>query len=75
MIDLASKITEELVQHQVREIDTTQLGKMVMERLRELDRVAYIRFACVYLRFKELDEVVDEIQSILKEASLSGVCS
>lgn len=67
VIELAADITGELMQRQTREIDTVELGAMVMERLKRLDRVAYIRFACVYRRFKEFDEVIDEIQSMVEE--------
>lgn len=59
---LAYKITADLMEKQVREISTTELGEVVMTRLRELDMIAYIRFACVYRRFKDVDELVDAIQ-------------
>ncbi|WP_194848248.1 transcriptional regulator NrdR [Candidatus Neptunochlamydia vexilliferae] len=62
--DLASAIASELMENQVREIDTTKLGALVMEKLRALDTVAYIRFACVYKRFKDVDEIMDAIHTI-----------
>ncbi|MGE0198690.1 MAG: transcriptional regulator NrdR [Simkaniaceae bacterium] len=65
--DLASSIASELMENQVREIDTTKLGELVMERLRELDTVAYIRFACVYRRFKDVDEIMDAIHTVAPE--------
>ncbi|MCB1107059.1 MAG: transcriptional repressor NrdR [Chlamydiia bacterium] len=65
--DLASHIANELVEKQVREIDTTKLGELVMEKLRNLDTVAYIRFACVYRRFKDVDEIMDAIHTIAPE--------
>jgi len=65
--DLASLIASELMEKQVREIDTTKLGELVMEKLRELDTVAYIRFACVYRRFKDVDEIMDAIHTIAPE--------
>src|SRR5688500_4743193 len=54
VIALASQITDELMQSQLREISTTQIGEMVMKHLQSLDPIAYIRFACVYRRFKDL---------------------
>jgi transcriptional repressor NrdR len=66
VIALASKITDDLMQGQVQEISTTHLGEMVMKQLQALDLIAYIRFACVYRRFKdlkELEEAIDTIQS------------
>jgi len=65
--DLASQIANELVENQVREISATKLGELVMEKLRALDTVAYIRFACVYRRFKDVDEIMDAIHTIVPE--------
>ena len=65
--DLASSIVNELIEKQVREIDTTALGEVVMERLRKLDAVAYVRFACVYRRFKDADEIMDAIHTATPE--------
>jgi len=62
--ELASQITAELMERQVREIESTEIGEIVMKHLKELDTIAFIRFACVYRRFKELDELMDEIQNI-----------
>jgi transcriptional repressor NrdR len=67
ILTLASQITGDLMERQVREIDTTELGEIVMRHLKELDTIAYIRFACVYRRFKVMDELMDEIQSISNE--------
>ena len=64
MIGLASQITDELVQSQVREISTTELGARAMQHLQALDPIAYIRFACVYRRFKDLGELEEAIKLI-----------
>ena len=61
--DLASSISFELIEKQVREIDTTKLGELVMKKLQKLDTVAYIRFACVYRRFKDVGEIIDVIHN------------
>lgn len=64
-------ITTELLRQQVKEITTKDLGVKVMQHLKKLDTIAYIRFACVYRRFKDLDELMQEIHSIgSKETSL-----
>ena len=63
-IAVAAKITGELVQGQQREVSTKQLGEMVMSHLQGLDPIAYIRFACEYKRFKQIDELVEAIESI-----------
>lgn len=64
VIAIATKITGDVMQRQVREISTTELGDLVMQHLQALDPIAYIRFACVYRRFKNVEELVDAIQSI-----------
>lgn len=61
---LAAQITAELMERQVREIETTELGEIVIQHLKELDTIAFIRFACVYRRFKDMDELMGEIQNI-----------
>ncbi len=61
---IASQIAADLTERQVREIETTELGEIVIRHLKELDSIAYIRFACVYRRFNDVDELMDEIQSI-----------
>ncbi len=65
--DLASSIVNELIERQVREIDTTTLGQIAMEKLRDLDTVAYIRFACVYRRFKDVDEIMNALNTAAPE--------
>jgi len=64
VISLAGLITEELVQAYAREVSTTELGEIVMKHLQGLDPIAYIRFACVYRRFKKIGELTDAIQLI-----------
>ncbi len=49
-----------------REISTSQLGELVLERLFDLDKVAYIRFASVYKHFENLDEFITEVNSLGK---------
>lgn len=64
VVAMASQITTELLQGQTKEISTKLLGEMVMKWLQPLDSIAYIRFACVYRRFKNIDELVEAIQTI-----------
>ena len=47
-----------------REISTAELGELVLQRLYEIDRVAYIRFASVYKHFENLDEFITEVKNI-----------
>lgn len=64
VIVLASKITNDLMQRQMKEISTRELGEIVMEALKSLDPIAYIRFACVYCRFKNINEITDAIRTV-----------
>jgi len=61
---LAYKIKADLMARGVREIASRELGEIVMQQLKETDVVAYIRFACVYKRFKDIKELLEAIQSI-----------
>ena len=51
-----SKITRELEEMGHAEIQSNVIGKMVMDGLKEMDKIAYIRFASVYTNFKEVEE-------------------
>jgi transcriptional repressor NrdR len=46
------------------EVDSRTVGDMVLRRLRDLDKVAYVRFASVYKEFKDLDEFTSELKSL-----------
>jgi transcriptional repressor NrdR len=48
-----------------RELSTQQIGAVVMERLRELDQVAYVRFASVYRRFEDIDAFMDVLRGLV----------
>jgi transcriptional repressor NrdR len=49
-----------------REVPSNVIGEMVMERLKKMDKVAYVRFASVYRQFKEIDEFMSELEELLK---------
>ena len=53
---LVSKISRELEEMGQAEVQSNVIGKMVMDSLKELDKIAYIRFASVYTNFKEVEE-------------------
>lgn len=61
---IAYKIKADLVSKGVREIGSQELGEIVLKHLLECDVVAYLRFACVYKRFKDVKELVEAIQSV-----------
>ena len=49
-----------------RELPTSQIGKLIMRRLKELDKVAYVRFASVYLEFEDVSEFMSELKNLVK---------
>ena len=50
-----------------REVESKQLGNMVIERLKDLDEVAYVRFASVYRQFKDINSFIDELEKMLHD--------
>lgn len=53
-----------------REVTSVRIGEMAMDRLKELDEVAYVRFASVYRQFKDINTFMEELKSILKDGSI-----
>ena len=49
-----------------REIETRVIGERVMDRLRDLDKIAYVRFASVYRQFGDLDSFLDELRALME---------
>jgi transcriptional repressor NrdR len=62
---VVSGIQVELQAKFEKEIPSSQLGEMIMQQLREIDHVAYIRFASVYREFADLQDFVEEVQPML----------
>ena len=64
---LVSEIEQELNNQMLNEIPSTKLGEMVMERLRKLDAVSYVRFASVYREFKDVDTFFSELKKMMNQ--------
>lgn len=64
---LVSEIEQELNNQLLNEIPSTKLGEMVMERLRKLDAVSYVRFASVYREFKDVDTFFSELKKMMNQ--------
>ena len=60
-------IENQIYSMEVSERPTRKIGELVMEKLKELDEVAYVRFASVYREFKDVNTFVDEISKLLKK--------
>ena len=72
-IEALEKITDEIEQELQnsleREVSTTEIGEMVMSRLKDLDEVAYVRFASVYRQFKDVNTFLEELQKLIDKRS------
>lgn len=64
---LTTEIEQAIQNSLVREISTDKLGEMVMERIKPMDEVAYIRFVSVYRRFQDVSGFVREVSRFLEE--------
>jgi len=64
---VADNIELELQNSLEREIKTTDIGEMVMSGLKDLDEVAYVRFASVYRQFRDINTFMVELNKLLKE--------
>ncbi|MDD6735899.1 MAG: transcriptional regulator NrdR [Clostridiales bacterium] len=67
MSELADKIESELYQMMSREISSTEIGEKVMTHLKELDEVAYVRFASVHKHFSDIYSFMTALQELLKD--------
>ena len=63
--DIIDSVEKHLADSIGREIPSSEIGQMIMEQLRVLDKVAYVRFASVYLDFKSAEEFMQELNQLL----------
>lgn len=66
---LVDSIETELFSQEVREIPTQVIGEFVMDGIRKLDEVAYVRFASVYREFKDVSTFMDELKKMLEKST------
>ena len=64
---IADEIEQDLQSGLEREISTVTIGEMVMSRLKDVDEVAYVRFASVYRSFKDINTFMDELAKLLSD--------
>ncbi len=65
--DAAGEIEQTVQNSLAREIPSSLVGELVMEKLKSLDEVAYVRFASVYRQFKDINSFMQELNKILEE--------
>jgi len=63
--ETVTEIENEIYKHFDKEVTSRHIGRLVMRKLRGLDKVAYVRFASVYREFKDVSEFVDEVKPML----------
>jgi len=64
---VADEVTKQVFNSLEQEITTAEIGELIMAQLKELDDVAYVRFASVYRQFKDIDAFMDEVRRLLEE--------
>ena len=65
--EMANEIEQVLQNEMDREIPSARIGELVMERLKQVDEVAYVRFASVYRQFKDISTFMEELNKLLAE--------
>lgn len=65
--EIVEEIESRLQERPEKEMKSSEIGQMVMDRLKDLDKVAYVRFASVYREFRDVMEFKQELETLLKE--------
>ena len=65
--EIANDIEKTISNNMVAEIKSEDIGEMIMEKLKPLDEVSYVRFASVYRQFKDINTFMDEISKLIKK--------
>jgi transcriptional repressor NrdR len=67
MAEIVDEVEGKLASNPERELSTTAVGEMVMDRLRSLDKIAYVRFASVYRDFQDVEAFLGELQHLIRQ--------
>ena len=70
---LVDEVENEIFNREEREIPSGTIGELVMNKLKDLDAVAYVRFASVYREFKDVNTFMDELKSVLNDKTSESV--
>ena len=65
LAELVDQVENALLETPDRELATTRIGELLMERLRGLDKIAYVRFASVYRDFQDVEEFLSELKNLM----------
>ncbi len=67
LAEIVDAVEARMIDSPDREIHTTQIGEMLMERLRNLDKIAYVRFASVYRDFQDEEAFFNELKTLMRQ--------
>jgi transcriptional repressor NrdR len=67
LADTIDEVESKLAESSDKEISTTEIGELVMERLKSLDKVAYVRFASVYRDFQDAEAFLKELKEMVRQ--------
>ncbi|MBI3667517.1 MAG: transcriptional repressor NrdR [Acidobacteria bacterium] len=70
--ELVDEVESRMADSPERELGTAKIGELLMERLRQIDKVAYVRFASVYRDFQDEQEFFNELKTLMKQQKRSG---
>lgn len=67
LAEIVDEIEGRVAESPEREITTIEIGEMLMERLKSLDKIAYVRFASVYRDFQDIDDFLHELKNLIRQ--------
>ncbi len=67
LIEIVDAVEQQLHEREEREMTTREIGAVVMDSLRDLDQVAYVRFASVYRKFEDIEAFLEELNQLLRQ--------
>jgi transcriptional repressor NrdR len=67
LAEIVDEVDAKLAESADREINTTEIGELLMERLRTLDKIAYVRFASVYRDFQDVEAFLNELKNLIRQ--------
>lgn len=73
--EITTRVERELYVMSDREIDSAWIGERVMQELRKVDQVAYVRFASVYRDFKDINQFLSELSELMKQGDITRTLS
>ncbi len=67
LAEMVDEVEAKLAERADREMNTTEIGELLMERLRILDKIAYVRFASVYRDFQDVEAFLNELKNLIRQ--------